>query len=85
VVIRRNRSLLTRFHPDKVASLGADVRAQAEIRTKDLNLAYETLRDPERRKAYDETLRAEQHHRDKKPPRPIVLTTHDNVLDQARH
>ena len=37
------RTLVVQYHPDKVASLGPELRALAEARTKDLTVAYNEL------------------------------------------
>lgn len=34
------RRLMSQYHPDKVASLGAELRALAERKSKEINLAY---------------------------------------------
>lgn len=46
------RSLMQRYHPDRHADA-----AQATERAAEIALAYDVLSDPERRRAYDETLR----------------------------
>lgn len=46
------RSLMQRYHPDRHADAAAATARAAEIA-----LAYDVLSDPERRRAYDETLR----------------------------
>src|SRR5215470_4079368 len=51
------RSLISRYHPDKVAGLGPELQAIANARPKEINHAYDTLRDPIRRASYDEELR----------------------------
>src|SRR5260370_40669396 len=51
------RSLISRYHPDKVAGLGPELQAVAHARTKEINHAYDILRDPVRRASYDEELR----------------------------
>src|SRR5258708_23957352 len=51
------RSLISRYHPDKVAGLGPELHAVANARTKEINHAYDILRDPARRASYDEELR----------------------------
>ena|SRR5260221_14602540 len=48
------RSLISRYHPDKVAGLGSELQAVANARTKEINHAYDILRDPARRASYDE-------------------------------
>jgi hypothetical protein len=55
------RSLITRYHPDKVASLGPDLQAVANARTKEINFAYDILSDAISRARYDEELRGEDH------------------------
>jgi|SRR6266849_1007724 len=51
------RSLISRYHPDKAAGLGPEVQAIANARTKEINHAYDILRDAARRAGYDEELR----------------------------
>ncbi|EXS70843.1 hypothetical protein CA262_19005 [Sphingobium sp. GW456-12-10-14-TSB1] len=46
------RAMMRRYHPDTFTGL----KAEGERRAKQLNEAYATLRDAERRRAYDETL-----------------------------
>jgi curved DNA-binding protein CbpA len=50
------RSLISRYHPDKVAGIGPELQAVANARTKEINHAYDMLRDPVRRANYDEEL-----------------------------
>ena len=38
---RAYRKLMSQHHPDKVATLGEDIRRLAEARTKEINAAYE--------------------------------------------
>lgn len=45
-------AMMRRYHPDTFTGL----KAEGERRAKQLNEAYATLRDAERRRAYDETL-----------------------------
>jgi curved DNA-binding protein CbpA len=54
------RSLISRFHPDKMAALGADFVAVADARTKEINHAYEVLGDAARRARYDEEIHREE-------------------------
>jgi hypothetical protein len=51
------RSLISRFHPDKVAGLGPELEAAADARTKEINHAYDILGDMARRARYDQQLR----------------------------
>jgi len=51
------RSLISRYHPDKVAALGPELQAVANARTKEINQAYDVLSDAGRRASYDEELR----------------------------
>ena len=39
---RAYRVQMSRYHPDKVANLGADIRGLAEARAKEINAAYDT-------------------------------------------
>jgi DnaJ domain len=62
------RSLMSRYHPDKVATLGEELQALAATRTMEINHAYSVLRDAAQRAAYDEKLRREavpSPHQDK--------------------
>jgi hypothetical protein len=45
-------SRLKEYHPDRVAHLGSKIRDVAEREIKQINLAYEILKDPDRREAY---------------------------------
>jgi hypothetical protein len=51
------RSLISRYHPDKVAGLGPELQAVAVARTKEINHAFDILRDPVRRANYNRELR----------------------------
>jgi hypothetical protein len=57
------RSLISRFHPDKVAGLGPEFQAVADARTKEINHAYDILGDAARRTRYDEELHGEDSPR----------------------
>lgn len=54
------RSLISRYHPDKVAMLSPDLQAAASARTKEINFAYDILSDAASRARYDEELRGEE-------------------------
>src|SRR5262249_27965162 len=51
------RSLISRYHPDKVVGLGPELQAIADARTKAINHAYHILSHAVRRARYDEELR----------------------------
>jgi hypothetical protein len=51
------RSLISRYHPDRVAGLEPELQAAANARTKEINYAYDILGDAGRRARYDKTLR----------------------------
>ncbi len=51
------RSLVSRYHPDKVTGLGPELQAIANARTREINHAYDILGDAARRAGYDEELR----------------------------
>lgn len=51
------RSLISRYHPDKVVGLGPELQAIADARTKAINNAYHILGHASRRARYDEELR----------------------------
>jgi DnaJ domain len=51
------RSLISRYHPDRVAGLGPALQAAANTRTKEINYAYNILGDAGRRASYDKELR----------------------------
>jgi curved DNA-binding protein CbpA len=53
------RSLIGRYHPDKVAMLGPELQAASNARTKEINFAYDILSDAASRARYDEELRGE--------------------------
>lgn len=50
------QSLLSRFHPDRMAGLGADLEAIARERTQEINYAFAVLGDAAARARYDEEL-----------------------------
>jgi hypothetical protein len=56
------RSLITRYHPDKVAALGPELQAVANARTKEINFAYDILSDTVSRARYDEELCGGEPH-----------------------
>jgi hypothetical protein len=72
------RSLINRFHPDKMAALGPEFAAVADARTKEINHAYDILGDVARRARYDEELRRDEsprllpHSPAARPKRPAV-------------
>jgi hypothetical protein len=45
VVQKTYRAIIASYHPDKVAHLGEDLRFFAEYRSKEINTAYEILRE----------------------------------------
>jgi hypothetical protein len=51
------RSLILRYHPDRVSGLGPELQAVANARTKEINFAYDILSDETSRERYDEELR----------------------------
>jgi hypothetical protein len=55
------RSLISRYHPDKVSGLGSELQAIANARTKEINYAYDVLGDAVRRASYDKELREANH------------------------
>jgi curved DNA-binding protein CbpA len=59
------RSLISRFHPDKMVALGPEFQAVADARTKEINHAYDVLGDAALRARYDEELRQDNG------PRPL--------------
>jgi curved DNA-binding protein CbpA len=54
------RSLILRYHPDKVAAMGPELQAVANARTKEINFAYDILSDALSRARYDEELHGEE-------------------------
>ncbi len=64
------RSLVTRYHPDKVLGLSPEAQAAAAERAKTINAAYSVLKDPARRRRYDDEL-ARQTRRETPP---VVVT-----------
>jgi hypothetical protein len=61
------RSLILRYHPDKVAAMGPELQAVASARTKEINFAYDILSDAVSRARYDEELRGEE-------PMPLLVS-----------
>jgi hypothetical protein len=55
------RSLIGRYHPDRVAGLRPELQAAANARTKEINYAYDVLGDAGRRASYDRQLRDAQN------------------------
>jgi hypothetical protein len=51
------RSLIGRYHPDRVGGLEPELQAAANARTKEINYAYDILGDARRRASYDKELR----------------------------
>ncbi len=60
------RSMINRYHPDKVAGLEPDLQAAATARTKEINFAYDILSDEVSRARYDEELRGDE------TPQPVL-------------
>lgn len=56
-ITRAYRRLMKESHPDRQPPA---LRQQTEAYARELNHVYATLKDPKRRKAYDDTIRAEQ-------------------------
>jgi hypothetical protein len=52
------KTRLKEYHPDRVAHLGQKIRDVAEREIKQINLAYETLRDAEKRDAHRREIEA---------------------------
>eukprot|EP01064_Diplonema_japonicum_P002431 TRINITY_DN1153_c0_g1_i4.p1 TRINITY_DN1153_c0_g1~~TRINITY_DN1153_c0_g1_i4.p1 ORF type:complete len:867 (+),score=174.84 TRINITY_DN1153_c0_g1_i4:75-2603(+) len=50
------KELCLRWHPDKIRTNSEDERKEAEKKIKQINEAYATLTDPQRRREYDKTL-----------------------------
>lgn len=50
------KDLAKKYHPDLYSHLADDLRAEAEKRFKEINEAYQTLADPQKRRDYDLTL-----------------------------
>ena len=72
------RSLISRYHPDKVAGLGPELQAIADARTKEINHAYDRLGDAARRASYDQELRDAENasvQEQDSPPAPSVCAT----------
>ncbi len=63
------RSLVTRYHPDKVLGLSPRAQAAAAERAKAINAAYSVLKDPARRQRYDDELTRQTRW---EPP-PVVV------------
>jgi hypothetical protein len=67
------RSLINRYHPDKVATLGPDLQAAAIARTKEINFAYDILSDMASRTRYDQELRGDPDEAPSLLPRGAVI------------
>jgi hypothetical protein len=65
----RYRFLAQAYHPDKFSSKEHKVQGEAEFKL--INEAYETLIDPQQRRAYD-SVRAESHGPRPSPPPPTA-------------
>ncbi|CUG94364.1 Hypothetical protein, putative [Bodo saltans] len=52
-VVRAYRDAALKWHPDKWASATAEQKANAEAVFKEVSLAYNTLKDPQKRRQYD--------------------------------
>jgi hypothetical protein len=57
---RAYTDLAMRYHPDRQADSSADARANAEWHMREVNAAWEVLRNPGRRAAYDAELRGDR-------------------------
>lgn len=68
------RAMMRRYHPDKYDGSNAE----AERRSKEINEAYAALKDPNRRRSYDETL-APAAARRETPPREMPGNEHAQV------
>jgi hypothetical protein len=66
------RSLIIRYHPDRVVALGAEQQAAAVARTKEINFAYDILSDTASRARYDEELRGGEESVPLLPKGPVV-------------
>jgi hypothetical protein len=66
------RSLIIRYHPDRVVALGAEQQAAAVARTKEINFAYDILSDTASRARYDEELRGGEDSVPLLPKGPVV-------------
>jgi curved DNA-binding protein CbpA len=62
------RSMISRYHPDRVAALGPELQAVAAARTKEINFAYDILSDAASRARYDEEL----HGREEEGTAPLL-------------
>jgi hypothetical protein len=71
------RALAQRLHPDRQSGATAAERTLADRRMREINEAWDVLRDPQRRRAYDEQrlAAARQHRRPDPRPGPPVRTT----------
>lgn len=74
VISAAYRALMKRYHPDRDSGLAAQERARQ------INQAYETLSDPEKRRAYDHVLRDYQV---KQPHAPPHATSSVRPVEQA--
>lgn len=72
------RSLINRYHPDRMALQSPHLQAVAAARTKEINFAYDILSDVESRTRYDQELRDEIDDRPSLLPRATVV---DDPID----
>jgi len=70
------RSLIARYHPDKVQHLGKEFQDMAADRATELTEAYRILSDTDRRAEYDRTLDV--------PPLPVAATAPPPIEDEPR-
>lgn len=76
------KALAQKYHPDRNSS------HDAALRMKEINLAYEVLSDPDKRRRYDETLEPEPRERSSnqiKPEDLEVYCTNEKCQDAVVH
>lgn len=80
------RSLILRYHPDKSASRGSRSDDDDDDDVDYVNLiqkAYDILRDPIKRKQYDEELRLERQRNQNRLESAIVIAKSDCVTEEC--